>query len=171
MVGEIYISNSSDNKINLSYLVEGEYQNSYYLKDELSDQNLFIGQQANPFLTPLSDKLSVHKVFASKVKLSLPAYLKVALIAASSKLSIEGSFKSINIQLLEGEIELNCDQCPGIINTKKADIEVNQVVHSVHAVSHRGKVLGEFSNTPEAALKLNSISGNISIRSQKNNYF
>ncbi len=163
----VVVSTTLNNRIQIDYKTEGEYQNHLILKAKTIGESLVLKEQQGPNYEAFHDKLSAHKVWASTLKLLLPEGLKVQLSAQMATLDFLGNFSGLAVQLNEGAIELKGQEIPGNIQTNNAHIRLQKPKHKVFASSKYGTIKGPFSPLDQSRLSITSVEGNISLISDR----
>lgn len=164
----ISFTSNLSNTIELRYITEGEYKNKLVLSTDTKTENLVLTEMFNPIFPSFNDKLSAHKVMASKIELTLPSHLKVTLKAAVAAVLLKGDYHALELELDEGKIKINSDYSAGKINTQSASIELIGKTQKVWANSRSGKIVGKITAKNSANLLLETVNGNILIPSDKN---
>ncbi len=163
---QIEITNTSENKIIISAISEGEYQNNILINAKRKDDTLTIFDDIQPFSENYNDKLSAHKVIVLKVKIQLPQYLKVTLTSRIASLKLDAKMKSLFVELNSGDCLLHNFIGNATINTLDGDIIVYTKNATINSVTKSGilsveKILGQHQ------IELKSITGNISVYKTK----
>ena len=106
-VSHITISKSLSNEIYIKYKQEGEFKENHLLKTNGSNRELHIQEIVSPMLKRYNDKLSVHKTVANEIEVLVPINFKTIIKVNSCNINIKAPFSDINIEIEEGDINLN----------------------------------------------------------------
>lgn len=163
----IVVSTTNSDQIHVKYLSEGEYQNHLVLRAKEEGQDLQLVEQQGPSFKNHHDKLSAHKVWASSLRLLLPAGLPIQLKAENAQLNLLGDFTHLSVALKEGKLSLSGQNVNGRVQTQKADVLLYGLENTTRAQSKYGKVNGSFSSLEQYDLIIQSVEGNISLLSDR----
>lgn len=163
----IVVSTSLDNSIALDYQTEGEYKNHLVMRSFQMGKSLQLVEQKGPSFNAFHDKLSVHKVWASTLKLFLPEHFKLQLKVRNARLEINGNFSNLSLKLHEGEVILKGQDISGNIETHNAGVRLFGDSHKASAQSKYGSIYGPFNQSVQSQLHITSVKGNISLISQR----
>ncbi|WP_299435301.1 hypothetical protein [uncultured Aquimarina sp.] len=163
---EVEVTNTSENKIIVSALSEGEYQNNVLINVKRKENALTILDDIQPFSENHNDKLSAHKVIVLKVKIQVPQHLSVTITSRLASLELKAKIKSLFVELNSGDCLLHDFIGNAIVNTLEGDITVytkNAIINAStkSGVINSDKIFGEHQ------IKLKSITGNISVYKTK----
>ncbi|MDY8135229.1 hypothetical protein U0D62_06455 [Aquimarina sp. 2201CG5-10] len=163
---QIEISNNLEDKIIFSVQSEGEYQDRILINTQRLETSVVLQDDVQPFSESHNDKLSAHKVFAVKVKIQIPPYLKVVVQSRTASLNITGKLKHLFAELNSGDCLLKSYIGEAMINTFTGNIDIYTKDASINASTRSGEIKGKmtFGRYP---IELKSISGNINIHNMK----
>ncbi|WP_378179626.1 hypothetical protein [Aquimarina sp. SS2-1] len=159
---QIEIKNTSENKIIISALSEGEYQNDILINAKRKENVIKITDDIQPFSINHNDKLSAHKVIAVKVKIYVPRHLNVTVQSKIASLKFDGEIKSLFVELNSGDCLFENFIGNATVNTLDGDITVYTKNAVINATAKSG-VLYEEKIYGQHLIALKSISGNISV--------
>ncbi|MFD2563356.1 hypothetical protein [Aquimarina rubra] len=163
---QIEVKNTSENKIIVSALSEGEYQNDILVNAKRKENTLTIMDDIQPFSENHNDKLSAHKVIVLKIKIQVPSHLKVTIQSRIASLRLNGDIKSLFVELNSGDCLLHHFVGNATINTLQGDITIHTKNATVNASTKSG-TLYEEKIYGQHLIDLKSISGNISVYKTK----
>lgn len=163
----VIVSTSLDNSIELDYQTEGEYKNHLVMRSFQMGNSLQLVEQKVPSFNTFHDKLSVHKVWASTLKLFLPEHFKLQLEVQNARLEINGNISNLLLKLHEGEVILKGQDISGNIKTHYAGVRLFGDSHNASAQSKYGSIYGSFNQTDQSQLHITSVKGNIYLISQR----
>ncbi|WP_299221564.1 hypothetical protein [uncultured Aquimarina sp.] len=163
---QIEITNTSENKIIISAISEGEYQNNILINVTRKENSLTIIDDIQPFSESHNDKLSAHKVIVLKVKIQIPQNLRVTVQSRLASLQLNAKIKSLFVELNSGDCLLHNFIGNTTINTLGGDITVYTKNATINATTKSGiisieKIFGQHQ------IELKSITGNISVYKTK----
>ncbi|GAA4116608.1 hypothetical protein GCM10022393_17330 [Aquimarina addita] len=154
---ELDITNTSENRIIINSVAEGEHQNRILIKAHRDNNSIHIVDDLQPFSTNYNDKLDAHKVIASKMKIEIPAHITVHVQSSIANVNIQARFKNLLIALTSGNCMLNSFIGNATINSTKGAITLFTKNATVSAYSKSGNVTSEkISGIYEIDLKSNS---------------
>ncbi|WP_115815715.1 DUF4097 family beta strand repeat-containing protein [Winogradskyella eximia] len=159
----ISVSTSKKDKISISSILDGEYQNDFQLvvKEENNKLNLSLAYLS---LIDIPDnKRNAHKVIAAMLYLEIPEHLSLNIISDIGHVKLDGIFNSLSIELLQGQCSIKGESKSAIINTLDGDINIITNSAIVEAKSNHGKVVLDHFDNKDAIWKLTSINGNITV--------
>ncbi|WP_405575030.1 hypothetical protein [Winogradskyella sp. Asnod2-B02-A] len=159
----IIVSSSKKDKISISSILDGEYQNDFQLvvKEENNTLNLSLAYLS--LIDMPDDKRNAHKVIAAMLYLEIPEHLSLNIISDIGHVTLNGVFNSLSIELLQGQCSVKGESKSAIINTLDGDISIVTKSATVEAKSNHGKVIIDDFNNKDAIWKLTSINGNITV--------
>lgn len=159
----IIVSSSKKDKISISSILDGEYQNDFQLvvKEENNTLNLRLAYLS--LIDMPDDKRNAHKVIAAMLYLEIPEHLSLNIISDIGHVTLNGVFNSLSIELLQGQCSVKGESKSAIINTLDGDISIVTKSATVEAKSNHGKVVIDDFNNKDAIWKLTSINGNITV--------
>ncbi len=160
-VSHILINKSLSSEIYVKYKREGELKENILLKTNGNNRELYIQEKVSPILKRYNDKLSVHKTVASEIEILVPIDFKTIIKAKFCRIDLMASFSNINLEIDEGDINLNQKKIKGEIKSISANVFcVNQEVKLLVS-SKIGLVSGLYNSSTEPDLKVKTIRGNI----------
>ncbi|MGY3792267.1 hypothetical protein [Aquimarina sp. 433] len=163
---QIEVINTSENKVIVSAISEGEYQNNVLINVKRTQNTLFIEDDIQPFSEKHNDKLSAHKVIALKVKIQLPRHLDTTITSKLASLDLNGSLKSLFVELSSGDCLVQNFTGNAVINTLAGNIELHTKNAKVKAVTKSG-IISSDKISGKHQIELKSITGNISVYKTK----
>ncbi len=146
---QINIYNNSNQKLEIIFNSNGEYQNSILLNTKLINEEIIIEEIMNPLFEKKNDKLSAHKLMSSSFIIKIPDYIPLKIEITDAKVKCSGNFLDINLKQKEGVFNLISQKSNGEIFTEYAEINIFS--------NHQSK----FSN-----LKVTSKKGNVFYHTQ-----
>ncbi len=146
---KINIYNNSNQKLEIIFNSNGEYQNSILLNTKLINEEIIIEEIMNPLFEKKNDKLSAHKLMSSSFIIKIPDYIPLKIEINDAKVKCSGNFLDINLKQKEGVFNLISQKSNGEIFTEYAEINIFS--------NHQSK----FSN-----LKVTSKKGNVFYHTQ-----
>ena len=160
-VSHILINESLSSEIYVKYKREGELKENILLKTNGNNRELYIQEKVSPILKRYNDKLSVHKTVASEIEILVPIDFKTIIKAKFCSIDLMASFSNINLEIDEGDINLNQKKIKGEIKSISANVFcINQEVKLLVS-SKIGLVSGLYNSSTEPDLKVKTIRGNI----------
>ncbi len=163
---QIEVTNTSENKIIVTAVSEGEYQNNVFINTKREENSLSIIDDIQPFSENHNDKLSAHKLIVLKVKIQLPKHLNVAITSRLASLNLRAKIKSLLVELNSGDCFLNDFIGNAVINTLDGSITVHTKNATISASTKKGILFAE-KIFGEHLIELKSISGDISVYKTK----
>ncbi|MBQ4801658.1 hypothetical protein J8L88_02260 [Aquimarina sp. MMG015] len=163
---QIEVTNTSENKIIVTAVSEGEYQNNVFINTKRNENSLSIIDDIQPFSENHNDKLSAHKVIVLKVKIQLPKHLNVVIISRLASLNLNAKIKSLFVELNSGDCFLNDFIGNAVINTLDGSITIYTKNATINASTKKG-ILSAEKIFGEHLIELKSISGDISVYKTK----
>lgn len=163
---QVEVTNTSENKVIINAISEGEYQNNVLINVKRTQNTLVIEDDIQPFSEKHNDKLSAHKVIALKIKIQLPRHLDTTITSKLASLNLNGSLKSLFVELSSGDCLVQNFIGNAVINTLGGNIELHTKNAKIKAVTKSGiissdKIFGKHQ------IELKSITGNISVYKTK----
>ena len=159
----ISVATSKTSNITIISTLDGEYQNEFQVVVSEKKRTLKLSLEPLPFHNIPDDKRNAHKVIAATLQLEIPEYYVLDLVSDIGSVDVYGQFKSLYIQLYQGQCYVEANVETATINTFDGDINVVTKRASVKAQSNHGEIaLDEYSNT-NAIWNLKSIKGNITV--------
>ncbi|WP_299259496.1 hypothetical protein [uncultured Aquimarina sp.] len=163
---QIEITNTSENKIIVNGISEGEYQNNILINAKRKEDSLIIIDDVQPFSENHNDKLSAHKVIVLKVKIQIPQHLRVTVKSRIASLQLDAKIKSLFVELNSGDCLLQNFIGNATINTLEGDITVYTKNSTITAMTKSG-ILSIEKTFGQHQIELKSITGNISVYKTK----
>ncbi|AXT57073.1 hypothetical protein D1815_15455 [Aquimarina sp. AD1] len=163
---QIEVTNTSENKIIVTAVSEGEYQNNVFINTKRNENSLSIIDDIQPFSENHNDKLSAHKVIVLKVKIQLPKHLNVVITSRLASLNLNAKIKSLFVELNSGDCFLNDFIGNAVINTLDGSITIYTKNATINASTKKG-ILSAEKIFGEHLIELKSISGDISVYKTK----
>lgn len=159
---QLEIINTSENKVIINSVAEGEYQNKVLIKAQRDDNLITISDDLLPFSENYNDKLDAHKVISLKMKIQIPAHIAVHIQSMIGSLEIHARFKNLLAKLISGDCILNSYIGNATIVTTDGSIMLFTKNATVNAYSKLGSMTSEkISGIHQIELK--STNGDISI--------
>ncbi len=163
---QIEVTNTSENKIIVTAVSEGEYQNKVFINTKREENSLSIIDDIQPFSENHNDKLSAHKLIVLKVKIQLPKHLNVIITSRLASLNLNAKTKSLLVELNSGDCFLNNFIGNAVINTLDGSITIYTKNATIKASTKKGILFAE-KIFGEHLVELKSISGDISVYKTK----
>ncbi|MBW1295838.1 hypothetical protein [Aquimarina litoralis] len=163
---QIEVTNTSENKIVINAVAEGEYQNHVLLNVKRDQHMLTILDDIQPFSEKHNDKLSAHKVIALKVNIQLPRHLAVTITSKLGSLEFNGHLKSLFVELNSGDCLVQNFIGNAVINTLGGNIELHTKNAKIKTATKSG-VISKDKIFGKHQIELKSITGNISVYKTK----
>ena len=150
-------------RLEIKAIADGEYQEDIVLKVKETGSDLNISTDFSPDYQKKNDKLSAHKSLSVSLRISLPQNSQVYFKGSSTNLVASGNYKTLNVELEEGNCSLN--QLKGLIRivNNNGDIALEAREGTVDAASKYGQVKKEQLATGNSSYFLRSDQGNISV--------
>lgn len=163
---EIAISTTTNDYITVTSTLDGEYQNQFQIIARQVDNQLELRLVQFEFTTIIDDKRNAHKVIAATLDIKIPNGLNIDILSDIGSVDLEGNFKSITIELLQGHCTVKGESKDTTINTIDGDINVVTKSAAINAKSNHGNVV--LDNFPESnsIWQLRSINGDIAVAKQ-----
>ena len=163
---EIAISTTTNDYITVTSTLDGEYQNQFQVIARQVDNQLELRLVQFEFTTIIDDKRNAHKVIAATLDIKIPNGLNIDIFSDFCSVDLEGYFKSITIELLQGHCTVKGESKDTTINTIDGDINVVTKSAAINAKSNHGNVV--LDNFPESnsIWQLRSINGDIAVAKQ-----
>ena len=159
----IIVSSSKKDKISISSILDGEYQNDFQLVVTEENNTLNLSLAYLSLIDMPDDKRNAHKVIAAMLYLEIPEHLSLNIISDIGHVTLNGVFNTLSIDLLQGQCSVKGESKSAIINTLDGDISIVTKSATVEAKSNHGKVVIDNFNNKDAIWKLTSINGNITV--------
>lgn len=165
----IAISTSKTDKISITSILDGEYQNNYQIIAKEENNALTLSLEFMSFEAIPDDKRNAHKVIAATLHLEIPEDLNLNIVSDIGSVDLEGDYESLFIELQQGQCKVIGKAKVVTINTFDGDINVDTEDVVIEASSNHGKLsIEEFArsnsnSTSSSSWKLTSINGNITV--------
>ena len=160
---QLILKTNLSEEIQIRAIVDGEYQNEIVLNIQESGSDIFISPDYTPEYQFQDDKLSAHKVLSVAMEVSIPANLSVFLKGAFTNLNASGSFKLLQVDLMDGRCHLEHTTGEIRVNTISGEIILESNSGYVETSTDYGQIEADKLPLGPAAYYLRSISGNISV--------
>ncbi len=162
----ISVSTAKTDYITIKSILDGEYQNQFQIVTEQENDKLKLSLERIGFVIIADDKRNAHKIIAATLHIEIPEYLTLNIFSDVGSVDLNGNFKSLSIELLQGYCEVLGQANTATINTIDGNIYVVTKSASIDASSSHGNVvLDEFLES-KSVWKLESINGNITVARQ-----
>jgi hypothetical protein len=163
----ISVSTTKTDTIVVKSILDGEYQNQYQVVIKEEGQTLKLNLGYMSFTEIPDDKRNAHKVIAATLHLEIPEQLTLNILSDVGSVALNGNFRSLFIELIQGQCRVTGKAKTATINTLDGDINVVTKSATVEASSNNGKVsLDAFSNSNTLWI-LKSINGDITVAKQE----
>jgi hypothetical protein len=146
---------------------EGEYSEDVVVLSSIKQDSLIISSAFQPLYVNHNDKLSAHKVLSIEAELIVPKDCNIYLKSKSANVEVIGSYKTLILELSQGNCDLKSFAGNAIINTVEGQIILNTNYARVEAYTKTGTITREEITLGNNEIKLNSVNGNISITNTK----
>lgn len=163
----ISISTEKTDHITIRSTLDGEYQNQFQILIEEEDDELNLSLERMAFAVIADDKRNAHKVIAATLHLEIPEQLSINILSDVGSVHLNGIFKALLIELLQGHCEVIGKVNKATINTIDGDINVLTQSASINANSNNGNVTLDKFYESNSLWKLKSINGNITVAKQE----
>ena len=160
-ISHITINESISNSIYINYKQEGEFKENILLKVTHDNRELCIQEISSPMLKSYNDKLGVHKTVANTIDLLVPIDFKTIIKVNSCNINLKAPFSDINIEIEEGDINLNQKKIKGEIKSISANIFCVNPDIELLVSSKNGFVNGLYYSSIKPNLKVETIRGDI----------
>ena len=161
-ISQITINESTSREIYIKYKQEGEFKENILLSTNDNNRKLNIKEIVSPMSKGYNDKLSVHKIVANTIEVSVPLDFKTIIKAQSCSIKIMSTFSNINIEIEEGEVDLNQKKIKGEIKSISANIFCVNPDDKLLVSSRDGIISGLRNHSTKPNLILETVRGNIS---------
>jgi len=162
----ISVLTSKTNQIKMTSTLDGEYQNDFQIVSIEENGILKLSLEHLSFMEIPDDKRNAHKVIAAMLYLEIPDQLTVTILSDIASVELDGEFKSLFIELQQGQCSIIGDAKTATINTFDGDINVITKSATVNAQSNHGEVVLDKFYDLESTWKLKSINGDITVLKQ-----
>jgi hypothetical protein len=162
-VFKLEVKTHAKKEINISYALEGEYQQNFEFNIIEEGAKLFVDIRPHAMALFPNDKLGAHKVVVIAVELVMPEQKSLEVEGDYTDIWAQGNFKKIRLRLQDGSCFLG--EINGIIEvlSQKGNISYTGKQKNIYANSSYGKLKGVFQNDPKSNIKLKTITGDIFI--------
>ena len=163
----ISVSTSETDKITVTSILDGEYQNDFQIviKEE-SNNTLQLSLEFLSLEEIPDDKRNAHKVIAATLHIEIPEQLILNISSDIGSVDLKGNFKTLYIELLRGQCNIEGEVKTATINTLDGNINVVTNSATIEANSNHGEItLDEFSNN-SSIWELTTINGDIRVVKQ-----
>jgi len=160
----IRVTSEKTNKIKIKTRIEGENFENVVLSAIVNDETLIISPEYTPFFEVKNDKLAAHKVIAIEIDLFVPENFEIEIKSILASVETLGSFKLISASLGRGNCTFNNFKGNAIVKTNEGAITIfaNKETSGT-AISKKGTVINELSNSGVYSIKAESRGGDISL--------
>tara|TARA_R110000796_G_scaffold56783_13_gene131447 strand:- start:325 stop:930 length:606 start_codon:yes stop_codon:yes gene_type:complete len=160
----ISVSTSETDKISVTSILDGEYQNDFQVVIKEKNNTLQLSLEHLSLEEIPDDKRNAHKVIAAALHIEIPEYLNVNILSDIGSVSLLGTFNVLNVELLRGQFNIKGKVKTATVNTLDGNIHVITNSATIEANSNHGEIdLDEFSNTT-SIWTLTSINGDIRVK-------
>lgn len=167
----ISIVTSNTNDIKVLSVLDGEYQNDFQLVIKEENKRLILGLEPMSLAEIPDDKRNAHKVIAATLRMEIPEHLALYILSDIGSVELKGNFKSVFIELEQGQCYVEGYVETARINTLEGDIGIKTKNARVVASSNHGKVIinkrlhprSNSVSTTSSQWELTSINGNITV--------
>ena len=159
----ISVSTSKTDEIIIRSTLDGEYQNDFQIVIKEESQTLKLSLEHLSLVEIPDDKRNAHKVIAASLHMEIPEELSLHIISDIGSVDVKGNFKSLFIELLQGQCQVEGEVKTVNINTLDGDINAATKNAFVNANSSHGKVILDAFSSSKFIWKLKSINGNITV--------
>tara|TARA_B110000046_G_scaffold65582_1_gene73089 strand:- start:67 stop:627 length:561 start_codon:yes stop_codon:yes gene_type:complete len=121
-ISSIAINTHGDPFIEAHYQTEGEYQDINLLKSSVVGVHFYLEEYQRPNWNNPGDKLSVHKVVANMISLTIPEGLYLSLFAKETELNCSGEYENLTIRFEHGAAVFDVKNPKGSIQSLSADL-------------------------------------------------
>lgn len=164
---QVIVDTSPTQEVIVEADMEGEYQNDVFIQLETLGNTLRIGTDYAPNFENPNDKLSAHKVLSVKLKILLPEYLKVSLVAGDCLVKASGNYRELSVKIAGGGCTLQGRAYRTDIETISGFISAFIQDGQISAQSGYGEVyLGLVSDGPDK-YTFKSVRGSIRVNPQQ----
>jgi hypothetical protein len=165
---EMEVTSQNRTTIEMTTLLDGEYENDYQIIATKKNQVLEIQLVFNSFSVIPDNKRNAHKVVAATLKLLIPHEQKLEVTSDVGFLIAKGNYKSLLVNLQNGYFNFEGVAQYLRAETNRGNIYFTSKNTHTEAFSANGAVRGDnLSNGPHTAI-LKSIRGDIEINALEN---
>lgn len=159
----ISVSTSETDKISVTSIVDGEYQNDFQVVIIEKNKTLQLSLEHLSLEEIPDDKRNAHKVIAATLHIEIPEQLTLNIFSDIGSVDLKGNFKMLYIELLRGQCNIEAEVKTATVNTLDGNINVVTNSATIEANSNHGEItLDEFSNK-NSIWELTSINGDITV--------
>jgi hypothetical protein len=159
----ISISTSNTDTIVVTSILDGEYQNQFQVVIKEDELTLKLSLEYMSLEDIPDDKRNAHKVIAATLHLDIPEELKLNILSDIGSVDLQGVYREIYVQLLQGSFSIKGQAEKATINTIDGDIDVMTQSATVEATSNHGKISLDAFSSSNSLWILKSINGDISV--------
>ena len=157
-ISQITIKKSLSREILIKYIQEGEFKENILLQTTDTNRELYIKEIVSPIFKRHNDKLSVHKTIANTIEVLIPIDFKTIIKAKSCNVNLMGGFTDINLEIDDGNINLNQKIIQG---------KIKSVSGNIHCVNSNSKLLVSSKSGLIYGLYNSSIKPNLIVETTK----
>lgn len=159
----ISVSTSETDKISVTSILDGEYQNDFQVVIKEENNTLQLSLEHLSLEEIPDDKRNAHKVIAATLHIEIPEQLILNISSDIGSVSLKGDYKALYIELLRGQCNIEGEVKTATVNTLDGNINVVTNSATIEANSNHGEItLDEFSNK-NSIWELTSIYGDITV--------
>lgn len=160
---EVELKTGSQNKIEITADIEGEYVSDLNLKAVTAGATLLVEAGFSPNFQNPNDKLSAHKVVSIILYITVPNYSNVDLYGTNSNVFVNGEFSKMSVALSDGACELINVLGSVFVRTQSGAIKVFSNAADIKTKSKYGNI--DFNKIPFGPSKyqLETVTGNIEL--------
>lgn len=162
-VFNIKLSSTTNNKLKIKTISEGEYANYFILSNKQVNNILHISGEIGFTFPNNQDKLSAHKVHAINVEFLIPEYLHTSVSSDIGNIDIEGDFHRLSTNSQSGNCYLNNVFGDFIIKTINGDISLNTNKRLINTNTKIGTISEGVLTDGKSNFLLKTAKGNINI--------
>ncbi len=153
--------------ITLKTKSEGEYSEDVVVLSSVKEDSLIISSVFQPLFVSYNDKLSAHKVLSIETELIIPENCTVYLKSKIASAEVAGAYKTLTIELSQGNCSLISFRGNALVNTIDGQIILNTNYATIETYTRTGTITREEITSGNNKIKLNSVNGNISVTNTK----
>jgi len=159
----ISVLTSKTDEIIIRSTLDGEYQNDFQIVIKEEGHMLKLSLEHLSLLEIPDDKRNAHKVISATLQMEIPKELSLQIMSDIGSVDVKGDFKSLFIELLQGQCQLEGEVKNANINTLDGDIIVATKNAFIKAKSSHGKVILDPFSGSKSIWELKSTNGNITV--------
>lgn len=164
---KIDVKTTTNKTIKINSRTEGEDALDTIILKEIKNDSLIISSIYKPLVKNYNDKLSVHKVTSIELLLEIPENLNLYFKSKIGSAKIYGRYKTLFLELHQGNANIFNFLGNAIINTFNGDINLETANATVKAKSKTGSVNYNKITSGKNQVQINTINGNINIHKTK----